>query len=148
MRYIARKIDVTAIMFLLVQNRQQTYHWTLIGPGTNGLGIQECICYSLYMFPFPIVGKPQLKIISFWTYKHWKLVHIWSDKAFNYGYGCDSDIVYLHLVSLHIMLPVHLISKWRPGNDILYFLICFRAYNKQWGMQADKIIPWIFKQLN
>ena len=38
---IDRKIDVTAILFLLVQNRQQTHDWTLIGPGANGLGIQE-----------------------------------------------------------------------------------------------------------
>ena len=38
---IDRKIYVTAILFLLVQNRQQTYDWTLIGTGVNGLGIQE-----------------------------------------------------------------------------------------------------------
>ena len=38
---IDRKIDVTAMQFLLVQNRQQTHDWTLIGPGANGLGIQE-----------------------------------------------------------------------------------------------------------
>ena len=38
---IDRKIDVIAILFLLVQNRQQTHDWTLIGSGTNGLGIQE-----------------------------------------------------------------------------------------------------------
>ena len=38
---IDRKIDVTAILFLLVQNRQQTHDWTLIGSGANGLGIQE-----------------------------------------------------------------------------------------------------------
>ena len=39
---IDRKIDVTAILILLVQNRQQTHDWTLIGSGANGLGIQEC----------------------------------------------------------------------------------------------------------
>ena len=39
---IDRKIDVTAILFLLVENRQQTHNWTLIGSGANGLGIQEC----------------------------------------------------------------------------------------------------------
>ena len=38
---IDRKIDVTAILFLLVQNRQQTHDWTLIGSGANGLGILE-----------------------------------------------------------------------------------------------------------
>ena len=38
---IDRKIDVTAILFLLVQNRQQTHGWTLIEPEANGLGIQE-----------------------------------------------------------------------------------------------------------
>ena len=36
------KIDVTAIPFLLVQNRQQTHGWTLIGSGANGLGTLEC----------------------------------------------------------------------------------------------------------
>ena len=39
-----RKIDVTAILFLLVQNRHQTHGWTLIGSGVNGLGIQKSIC--------------------------------------------------------------------------------------------------------
>ena len=38
---IDRKIDVTAILFLLVQNRQQTQDWTLIGSGANGLGIRS-----------------------------------------------------------------------------------------------------------
>ena len=38
-----RKIDVTAILFLLVQNRQQqTPDLTLIGSGAIGLGILEC----------------------------------------------------------------------------------------------------------
>ena len=36
---IDRKIDVTAILFLLVQNREQTHDWILIGSGANGLGI-------------------------------------------------------------------------------------------------------------
>ena len=31
------KIDVTAILFLLVQNRHQTHDWTLIGSGANGI---------------------------------------------------------------------------------------------------------------
>ena len=48
---IDTKIDVTAILFLLVQNRRQTHDWTLIGSGDNGLGIQEwarasCTVYS------------------------------------------------------------------------------------------------------
>ena len=38
---IDRKIDVTTILFLLVQNRHQTHDWTLIGLGANGLGIQK-----------------------------------------------------------------------------------------------------------
>ena len=38
--YIDRKIDVTGMQFLLVQNRQQTHDWTLIWSGANGLGIQ------------------------------------------------------------------------------------------------------------
>ena len=38
---IDRKIDFTAILFLLVQNRQQTHDRTLIGSYANGLGIQE-----------------------------------------------------------------------------------------------------------
>ena len=38
---IDRKIDVTAILFLLVQNRQKTHVWNLIGSDVNGPGIQE-----------------------------------------------------------------------------------------------------------
>jgi len=34
---IDRKIDVKVIQFLLVQNRQQTHDWTLIGSGANGI---------------------------------------------------------------------------------------------------------------
>ena len=34
-------MDVTSILFLLIQNRHQTHDWTLIGSGANGLGIQE-----------------------------------------------------------------------------------------------------------
>ena len=37
---IDRKIDVTAIQYLLVQNRQQIHDWTLIGSGANGIDIQ------------------------------------------------------------------------------------------------------------
>ena len=39
---IDRKIDVTAILFLLVQNRHQIHYWILIGSGTNGVGMREC----------------------------------------------------------------------------------------------------------
>ena len=40
-----RMIDVTAIKFLLVQNRQQTHDWTLIGSGSNGIGKKEWYIY-------------------------------------------------------------------------------------------------------
>ena len=40
---IDRKINVTAILFLLVQNRQQTHDWTLIGSDANGLGVEDTI---------------------------------------------------------------------------------------------------------
>ena len=36
-----KKIDVTAMQFLLVQNKHQTHGWTLLGSGANGLGIVE-----------------------------------------------------------------------------------------------------------
>ena len=46
---IDRKIDVTAILFLLAQNRQQTHNWTLIGSGSNVLGILDCdSCVRLF----------------------------------------------------------------------------------------------------
>ena len=41
---IDRKIDVTAKLFLLVQNRQQTHDWTLIGTGANSI-IECCNTY-------------------------------------------------------------------------------------------------------
>ena len=43
-----RNIDVTAILFLLVQNRQQTHVRTLIGSSANGLGIQEHGMFIVY----------------------------------------------------------------------------------------------------
>ena len=38
---IDRKIDMTAILFLLVQNRQQTHDWTLIGSGATGVCVMS-----------------------------------------------------------------------------------------------------------
>ena len=35
---------------LLVQNRQQTHDWIMIGSGTNELGIQECLTFNLLYF--------------------------------------------------------------------------------------------------
>jgi len=52
---IDRKINVTAILFLLVQNRQQTHDSTLIGSGANGLGIQECITNFVFLIHFSII---------------------------------------------------------------------------------------------
>ena len=46
---IDRKIDVTAILFLLVENRHQTHDWTLIGSDANELGILECLQRSLLL---------------------------------------------------------------------------------------------------
>ena len=37
---IDRKIDVTAMQFLLVQNRHQTHDWALVGSGAKGIGKQ------------------------------------------------------------------------------------------------------------
>ncbi len=45
---IDRKIDVTAKLFLLVRNRQQTHDWTLIGSGANGLGMQDWTFKKIY----------------------------------------------------------------------------------------------------
>ena len=47
---IDRKIDVTAILFLLVQNRQQTHDLILNGSGANGLGIQECVILETLIY--------------------------------------------------------------------------------------------------
>ena len=47
---IARKKDITATLFLLVQNRQQRHDWTLIGSGANGLGIQDIVPSTLHIF--------------------------------------------------------------------------------------------------
>ena len=44
---IDRKIDVTAKHFLLIQNRQQTHDWTLIGSDADGLGIEECYTLTI-----------------------------------------------------------------------------------------------------
>ena len=63
---IDRKIDVTAILFLLVQNRQQTHDRTLIGSGANGLGIQECrLAEALYKLIQPL-AVDIIKCTRFW----------------------------------------------------------------------------------
>ena len=62
------KLDDTAILIILVQNRQQTHDWTLIGSGANGLGIQECLkCCKfqhrlLYVYTFYIL--PVCRILT------------------------------------------------------------------------------------
>ena len=56
------KINVTAILFLLVQNRHQTYGWTLIGSGANGLGIQEWL-YSSKMYSATVVSQLNSKAL-------------------------------------------------------------------------------------
>ena len=38
--------------FLLVQNRQQTHDWTLIGSGTNGFGLLE---WALFTFNYVVL---------------------------------------------------------------------------------------------
>ena len=63
---IDRKIDVTAMQFLLVQNRQKTHDWTLIGSGANGLGILE---WSISFFndcAKEEVAENYEKMISVW----------------------------------------------------------------------------------
>ena len=70
---IDRKIDVTAIQFLMVQNRQQTRDWILIGSGTNGLGIQVLIASELIAndrAPSNCITFTNIKI-KYWTLKHW-----------------------------------------------------------------------------
>ena len=42
---IDRKIYITAMQFLSVQNRQQTHGWTLIGSGAYGMGKQVCFAW-------------------------------------------------------------------------------------------------------
>ena len=64
------KIYVTAILFLLVQNRQQTHDWTLIGSGANGLGIQEW-----YFVKTPV------------------FIFIWKVNNAEKRFGIDSDIL-------------------------------------------------------
>ena len=56
---IDRNIDVTASLFLLVQNWQQTNDWALIGSGANALGIQEWIGHWIPMF----IGTPCIFLV-------------------------------------------------------------------------------------
>ena len=71
---IDRKIDVTAILFLLVQNRQQTHDWILIRSAANELDIEECKAFKGTMVirtcpasngePFKIAFTGSLSIFS------------------------------------------------------------------------------------
>ena len=56
-----RKIDVTAMQFQLVQNRQQTHDWNLIGSGTNGLGILECV-WCIRNYNWQLTEYPNKKV--------------------------------------------------------------------------------------
>ena len=66
-----RKIDVTAMQFLLDQNRHQTHDWTLIGSGANGLGILECWFKSYHCESNILLFKLRLQSLSeTWKYSH------------------------------------------------------------------------------
>ena len=58
------KIDVTAVKSLLVQNRQQTHDWTLIGSSANRIGIQCEIQTALkILFRLWSVATPWVSIL-------------------------------------------------------------------------------------
>ena len=60
---IDRKIDVTTIKSLLVQNRQQSHDWTLIGSGANGIGI--LVCGGTHRNYLPKVSVLKCQLFSF-----------------------------------------------------------------------------------
>ena len=63
---IDKKIDVTTMQFLLVQNRQQTRDWTLIGSDANGIGIHVCSrCFLKKDFDETRSEKSQVKTFVF-----------------------------------------------------------------------------------
>ena len=64
---------ITAMQFLLVQNRQQTHDWILIGEGANELGIQECHVENKNTVSQKIVGKI---LRSYWKEKPMREVYI------------------------------------------------------------------------
>ena len=61
------------MQFLLVQNRQQTHDWILIGEGANELGIQECHVENKNTVSQKIVGKI---LRSYWKEKPMREVYI------------------------------------------------------------------------
>ena len=56
-------------------------------------------------------GKPQLKKISFQTFKQWYLINTWSDKVFKDISVNQVSLPSLHRGSLEIMLTVHLKTR-------------------------------------
>ena len=48
---IDRMIDDTAMQFLLVQNRQQTHEWTMIGSGSNGIAYKCGLIPKIEIIP-------------------------------------------------------------------------------------------------
>ena len=54
---IDRNIDVTAILFLLVQIRHHAHDWTLIGSGANVIGIQAWVTWNYAHNPFKLVNQ-------------------------------------------------------------------------------------------
>ena len=69
------------------------------------------------------VVKPQLKNISFKNYKHWYLIHTWSDEAFK-DTVVNLTLQSLHGESLEITLTVPLI---RSRNKSMYNFKFLRA---------------------
>ena len=55
---IDRKIDVTAMQFLLVQNKHQTHDWTLIGSDANEIALKGTIVTRTILY----VGSLKIKL--------------------------------------------------------------------------------------
>ena len=97
----------------------------------------SCMCFCAVA-----LLKPQLKITSFTNYKHWYLIHKWSDAL------SDSAVPFLHGGSLEITLTVPYIIKIKIIQKINIFdinnnyriahmglllhclSICYRSFSK------------------
>ena len=139
---IYRKIDVTAILFLLVQNRQQTHHWTLIGSGANELGILEWYLRSMTL-GCKYIGIRKLEFVTNTQFLCTKWGQWWRINK-----ECLTDNAYTIHNPLNI--PVQIIFQWNScfgnkfsflaKNIILKFKHKFCALNFFKGVK--KFLPW------
>ena len=106
---IDRKIDVTAILFLLVQNRYQWYSWTLIGSDANGLGIQEWLNHLVEKTVEKVISSDPPFVVYFSTALSCKPLTDQGWRSYHYFYS----LVFVDYFVVHRLITIQIEPKCR-----------------------------------